>query len=182
MKMKRTVLYIAALVAFPAVSSAQLYVEPEQNVDCSVFIEKERGENAQQGLEIWDRYVFALEDGGHVRVFDFRTASGEPVAKFDLASARPDNHANNASFGIETAPGGSFPLLYVTNGKVGSEIEMSCFVESIKKTRPQVLLRNRADHQTRHGRLERSRICRHFRCSVMDGGQGQKFPLGILRT
>lgn len=40
MKMKRTVLYIAALVAFPAVSSAQLYVEPEQNVDCSVFIEK----------------------------------------------------------------------------------------------------------------------------------------------
>lgn len=32
MKMKRTVLYIAALVAFPAVSSAQLYVEPEQNV------------------------------------------------------------------------------------------------------------------------------------------------------
>lgn len=133
MKMKRTVLYIAALVAFPAVSSAQLYVEPEQNVDCSVFIEKERGENAQQGLEIWDRYVFALEDGGHVRVFDFRTASGEPVAKFDLASARPDNHANNASFGIETAPGGSFPLLYVTNGKVGSEIEMSCFVESIKR-------------------------------------------------
>lgn len=77
MKMKRTVLYIAALVAFPAISSAQLYVEPEQNVDCSVFIEKERGENAQQGLEIWDRYVFALEDGGHVRVFDFRTASGE---------------------------------------------------------------------------------------------------------
>ena len=46
MKMKRTVLYIAALVAFPAVSSAQLYVEPEQNVDCSVFIEKERGDNA----------------------------------------------------------------------------------------------------------------------------------------
>ncbi|MBQ9548722.1 MAG: hypothetical protein IJV01_06165 [Bacteroidales bacterium] len=50
-----------------------------------------------------------------------------------LASSRPDNHANNAEFGVEKARGASFPLLYVTNGKVGSDIEWTCYVESISR-------------------------------------------------
>ena len=130
--MKRFATYLI-LSMLPCVAVAQIYPEPEKNVDCSVFIAKERRGNAQQGLEIWDRYVFALEDGGNVNVYDFKTASPEPLASFPLASSRPDNHANNASFGTETAKGASFPLLYVSNGKVGSDIEWTCFVESITR-------------------------------------------------
>lgn len=130
--MKKFATYLI-LSMLPCVAVAQIYPEPEKNVDCSVFIAKERRGNAQQGLEIWDRYVFALEDGGNVNVYDFKTASPEPLASFPLASSRPDNHANNASFGTETAKGASFPLLYVSNGKVGSDIEWTCFVESITR-------------------------------------------------
>ncbi len=130
--MKRS-LYIILSLAFPVLGTAQIYPEPEQNVDCSVFIAKERKGNAQQGMDIFENYIFALEDGGNVKVYDFSTASPDPLASFPLASSRPDNHANNASFGIETAKGASFPLLYVSNGKVGSDIEWTCFVESITR-------------------------------------------------
>ncbi len=130
--MKRTLLIMLS-IASSVVASAQIYPEPEQDVECSVFIAKERGGNAQQGMEIWGNYVFALEDGGNVNVYDFRTASPEPLASFSLASSRPDNHANNASFGTETGKGADFPLLYVSNGKVGSDIEWTCFVESITR-------------------------------------------------
>ena len=131
--MKRLFTYIIISALFPMVASAQLYVKPEKDVDCSVFIPKDRKTGPQQGLEICGGYVFALEDGGNVNVYDFKTASPDPVASFPLASSRPDNHANNASFGTETKKGASFPLLYVTNGKVGSEIEWTCFVESITR-------------------------------------------------
>ncbi len=130
--MKRLTTYLI-LSMLPCVTFAQIYPEPENNVECSEFIAKERKGNAQQGLEIWDKYVFALEDGGNVNVYDFKTASPEPLASFPLASSRPDNHANNASFGTETAKGASFPLLYISNGKVGSDIEWICFVESITR-------------------------------------------------
>ncbi len=127
-------LFLAA-ISFLALSPlyAQLYVEPESDVDCSVFMEKQGRGRAQQGLEIWDDFIFSCEDGGHVNVYDFRSASPLPVAGFDLASSRPDNHVNNVCFGTETAEGGSFPLLYITNGKVGSDIEWTCFVESITR-------------------------------------------------
>lgn len=131
--MKRLLSCAVLASLFPAVSFAQLYVEPEKDVDCSVFIAKDRKTGAQQGLDIWGKYVFALEDGGNVNVYDFNTASPEPLASFALACSRPDNHANNASFGTEMKKGASFPLLYVTNGKVGSDIEWTCFVESISR-------------------------------------------------
>lgn len=130
--MKR-IFTICIIALFPLALPAQIYVEPEENVECTVFIPKERKTGAQQGMDICGGYVFCLEDGGHVNVYDYRTASPEPVAEFPLASSRPDNHANNASFGIETKKGASFPLLYITNGKVGSEIEWTCFVESITR-------------------------------------------------
>ena len=131
--MRHKFAYMIAMLLLPAAASAQILPEPEQNVDCSVFIAKDRRSGPQQGLEIWGDYVFALEDGGGVNVYDFRTASPEPLASFSLASSRPDNHANNASFGVETAKGASFPLLYVSNGKVSSDIEWTCFVESITR-------------------------------------------------
>ena len=124
---------IAVMALMPAVSRAQIHVMPEENVECSVFIPKDRKTGAQQGIEIYGGYVFCLEDGGHVNVYDYKTASPVPVGEFDLASSCPDNHANNASFGLETPKGASFPLLYISNGKVGSEIEWTCFVESISR-------------------------------------------------
>ena len=66
-----------------------------------------------------------------MNVYDFKTADSRPIAGFELASSHPDNHVNNVCFGIETKRGASFPLLYITNGKVGSELEWLCFVESI---------------------------------------------------
>lgn len=112
---------------------AQLLVEPEKDVECSVFLRKEGRGRAQQGLEIWDGCIFSCEDGGHVNIYDFRTASPKPVAGFELASSHPDNHVNNVCFGTETKRGASFPLLYVSNGKIGSEMEWLCFVESITR-------------------------------------------------
>ena len=117
--------------------------EPEQNVDCRVFMKKLGRTTAQQGMEIYGNYIFSGEDGGHVNVYDFREASRlfeesadtvggiEPVADFMLGSSRKDNHVNNIEFGPRRAKGSRFPLLYVSNGKVGSEIEWECAVERI---------------------------------------------------
>lgn len=128
--MRKYILF-TVLACMSVSAHAQLYVEPEKDVDCSVFIPKERRAGSQQGMDIYGGYVFCLEDGGHVNVYDFEKANPEPVYEFELASSCPDNHANNASFGIEVPEGSNFPLLYVSNGKVGSEIEWTCFVEGI---------------------------------------------------
>ena len=130
--MKRLLLTAACLVAAAAASAQSfggLQIEPE----CSVFLVKEGRGRPQQGMDIYKRYIFSLEDGGHVNVYDFKKQNPFPIAGFELASSCKDNHANNAEFGIEKAPGGSFPLLYISNGKVGSDIEWTCFVESIKR-------------------------------------------------
>lgn len=122
----------AASMAVPTASSAgngQSSVLPA----VSVFMEKGGCGRAQQGLESYGNFIFSLEDGGHVNVYSWKPLSSEPVGGFELASSHPDNHANNAEFGIERKPGASFPLLYVTNGKVGSDIEWTCFVESISR-------------------------------------------------
>ena len=122
---------VCLLISIPLI--AQLYAEPEKEVECSVFLAKEGRGRAQQGLEIWDDYIFSCEDGGHVNIYDFKSADPKPVAGFELASSHPDNHVNNVCFGVETKRGASFPLLYITNGKVGSELEWLCFVESITR-------------------------------------------------
>lgn len=130
--MRKTALIFTA-IALPLAASAQLYVEPQTEVDCSVFLSKDRGSRPQQGMDICSDWIFCLEDGGYARVFNFRKPSEGAVAEFTLASAQKDNHSNNASFGIETKKGASFPLLYVTVGKPGSEIDYKCFVESITR-------------------------------------------------
>lgn len=124
-----SVLLLAGSVTAAAQSFGGLQMEPE----CSVFIVKQGRGRPQQGLEMSGRYIFSLEDGGHVNVYDFKKADGVPVGGFELASSCPDNHANNAEFGIEKKRGASFPLMYISNGKVGSDIEWTCFVESIKR-------------------------------------------------
>mgnify|MGYP007045830483 CR=1 FL=1 len=68
-----------------------------------------------------------------MNIYDFKSADPKPVDRLELASSHPDNHVNNVCFGVETKRGASFPLLYITNGKVGSELEWLCFVESITR-------------------------------------------------
>lgn len=105
----------------------------QTNPECSVFLVKEGRGRAQQGLEMSGRYIFSLEDGGHVNVYDYKKRNAKPIGGFELASSRPDNHANNAEFGVEKKRGASFPLMYISIGKVGCDIEWTCFVESITR-------------------------------------------------
>ncbi|MCQ2141591.1 MAG: histidine phosphatase family protein [Bacteroidales bacterium] len=126
---KFTAILAACALSLPV--SAQLYVDVEKDVDCSVFIQKQGMTRAQQGMAISGDYIFSFEDGGHVNIYSFKNPTGKPLADFDLESKRPDNHSNNAEFGVETAPGGSFPLVYISVGKPSSEIDWTCFVESI---------------------------------------------------
>ena len=67
---------VCLLISIPLI--AQLYVEPEKEVECSVFLAKEGRGRAQQGLEIWDDYIFSCEDGGHVNIYDFKSADPKP--------------------------------------------------------------------------------------------------------
>ena len=137
--MKKIVTLLVLLLSVTLAAQAQLLVEPEQRVDCSVWFNKggifnsEGKRISQQGMEMWGNYIFSLMDKGYCNVYSFSRRDSLPVAKFKLASFGTNNHANNASFGVETKPGASFPLMYVTNGKVGSDIEWTCFVESITK-------------------------------------------------
>ncbi|MHC1779534.1 MAG: hypothetical protein AB9922_04805 [Bacteroidales bacterium] len=137
--MKKLLLIMTLMLTVPYIAYGQLLVEPEQDFDCSVWfvkgdIHSQQGKKiSQQGMEMWGDYIFSLMDKGYCNVYCFSTRDSLPLAKFKLASFRDDNHANNASFGTETKQGASFPLIYITNGKVGSEIEWVCFVESITK-------------------------------------------------
>ena len=130
--MKRIIGIFAALL-LPLTGSAQLYIDPVKDVEAEIFIPKVRYKRAQQGMEIYKDLIFSVEDGGHVNVYDFKTADVKPIAMFELGSSMKDNHANNASFGIETKKGASFPLLYISVGKPGADIDLICFVESITK-------------------------------------------------
>lgn len=130
--MKKSIVSFALLCASVA-AAAQAFGGLQLNPECSEFIVKEGRKRPQQGMDISGRFLFSLEDGGHVNVYDFKKANPVPIGGFELASSCKDNHANNAEFGIEKKRGASFPLLYISNGKVGSDIEWTCFVESIKR-------------------------------------------------
>ena len=130
--MKRFIGILAALL-LPLAGNAQLYIDTVKDVKAEIFIPKVRYKRAQQGMEIYKDLIFSIEDGGHVNVYDFKTADPKPIAMFELGSSQKDNHANNASFGIETKKGASFPLMYISVGKPGNEIDLTCFVESITK-------------------------------------------------
>lgn len=129
--MKRLILFLSLAIGMSAAAQSfgGLQLEPE----CSEFIVKQGRGRAQQGLEMYKRYIFSLEDGGHVNVYDFKKADGKPIAGFELESSCPDNHANNAEFGVEKKRGASFPLMYISVGKPGSDLDWTCFVESITR-------------------------------------------------
>ena len=109
------------------------HVPAETDVVCTPYIAKKGRKRAQQGMAVSGKYLFSCEDGGHVNVYDFRKADGEVIGSFDLASSCKSNHANNAEFGVEKKKGASFPLLYISIGKPGADIDWTCFVESVTK-------------------------------------------------
>ena len=86
-----------------------------------------------QGMDITGNLVFVLSDGGTCNVYDFVQKLSQPVGSFNLGSKRSGNHCNCANFGVETKTGASFPLLYVSNGKVGDTGEWVLNVESITR-------------------------------------------------
>ena len=125
---------IASLLALlPVWGATAQEMPPFENPEVSVFLAKEGRGRAQQGMALWGRYLFSCEDGGHVNIYDFKKADPKPIAGFELASSAKDNHANNAEFGVEKKNGASFPLLYISIGKVGSELEWTCYVESVTR-------------------------------------------------
>ncbi len=133
----RRALLLAALAAMAATGCIRPFPggchASADSPSCRVLFERQGRTAPQQGMELGGRWLFCLEDGGNVNVYDFRKLDPTPAASFPLASSRPDNHANNAEFGVERKKGASFPLMYVTNGKVGSDIEWVCYVESISR-------------------------------------------------
>ena len=76
-----------------------------QNIDCGLFMSKRGRVRPQQGMEIYGNRIFSCEDGGHVNVYEFKEApdGADPVAGFELASSRADNHVNNVEFGPRRA-------------------------------------------------------------------------------
>ncbi len=136
-----------------------------------VFLVKQGRGRAQQGMAIHGNWIFSCEDGGKVNLYDFRKRDGVPVTSFTLASAQKDNHANNAEFGIEKKAGASFPLLYISVGKVGCPIEWTCFVESVTRqgnTFTSELVQtillvfgHQTDHPGRYQRFLREPVCGH---------------------
>ena len=82
-----------------------------------------------QGMCIFNDKVFVLHAKGACDVYDF--ISKRYLTSFPLGSSAPDNHCNSAGWGIETAAGASFPLMYVNNGQVGVASQWQCYVESI---------------------------------------------------
>ena len=57
--MRKTALILPA-IAISLAASAQIYVEPQTDVECTVFLSKERGARPQQGLDICGDYIFCL--------------------------------------------------------------------------------------------------------------------------
>lgn len=100
----------------------------------SISIYMTKGSSESQGMDICKGKAFVLLDGGTCLVYDFTNKIQQALDTFNLGSKRIGNHCNCANFGIETKSGASFPLLYVSNGKVGDIEEYTCNVESITET------------------------------------------------
>ena len=131
--MKRAWIIAGLLSVLMPQGAAGQELPPFEEPEVSIFLEKHGRGRAQQGMALWGRYLFSCEDGGHVIIYDFKKADPEPIGGFELASSAKDNHANNAEFGVEKKKGASFPLLYISIGKVGCELEWTCFVESVTR-------------------------------------------------
>lgn len=79
-----------------------------------------------QGMAIYKDKAFLFSVTGLCRIFDLR--KNKIISHFKLYSYHSNNHANNASFGIEFPDGNSeFPAIYISE----CEKPYRCFVENI---------------------------------------------------
>ena len=79
----------------------------------------------QQGFAIHEDYGFIFYDTGLCNVVNMRNKS--LVSQFHIATSAPNNHANNANFGIEYPADNNFPAIYISKFNEDGD----CFVESI---------------------------------------------------
>ncbi|WP_302591413.1 hypothetical protein [uncultured Muribaculum sp.] len=113
------ILLLASLCAFCA--------EPV----CEVAYNKDISRRSQQGMAVWGDMVLAFEHGGHCVVYDRSDGAFRKVGEFDVESSSPDNHCNQANFGVEKLPSGHMPVIYLSVSKPGSPLDMRCHVENI---------------------------------------------------
>ncbi|MDD7250555.1 MAG: hypothetical protein PUH21_00840 [Prevotellaceae bacterium] len=132
-----TVALALAAAARPAAKGRLLVLASDKasvrSTPCTVSIYMTKAKASSQGMDICDSLIFVVADGGTCTVYDYRSATGKALATFDLGSKRAGNHSNCANFGLETAPGASFPALYVSVGKPGDQDEWNVHVESITR-------------------------------------------------
>jgi hypothetical protein len=89
-----------------------------------------------QGMAIYGKVAFLLNDSGYCRTYDLQTE--QLISEFKLASynSNPRNHANCAFFGIEFPEGNEkYPALYVSE----CAGNYRCFVENIDESGPQLI-------------------------------------------
>ena len=82
-----------------------------------------------QGMAIYGNKAYILNNTGLCRIYDLKRKI--IVDSFVLASASKTNHANCASFGVESFSGNHLPLLYVSECTKPHR----CFVESISNSK-----------------------------------------------
>lgn len=93
----------------------------------SLYMNKQN--NSSQGFSIVDSLMFVAHDGGSCDVYDFKTR--DFINSFSFASSSLSNHCNCINFGSTRVSDYSLPLVYISNGKMGSKGEWTCNVEAI---------------------------------------------------
>lgn len=90
---------------------------------CTRYMGFEKIMRSAQGMAIWENRAFVLYDSGMCAVYDLRTRSSAPLARFPLGSYNPGiptkdykNHANSCMFSRTHLGGNPIPLLYVATG------------------------------------------------------------------
>lgn len=78
-----------------------------------------------QGMAIHGSIAYLFSDGGRCRLFDLYKS--KVIDEFLISSHSPQNHVNNACFGVEIGSFGQIPFLYITECKN----KFRCFVEEI---------------------------------------------------
>ena len=78
-----------------------------------------------QGMAIHGGIAYLFSDGGRCRLFDLYKS--KVIDEFLISSHNPNNHVNNACFGVEIGSFDQIPFLYVTECKN----KFRCFVEEI---------------------------------------------------
>ena len=104
------------------------------------FLGEMRGMNHKQegygyqGMDVWGDYVFSCQNQGIATIYQLNDNGFDTVSQFSLSSFNRSNHANVASFGVETvAKSDPFPVVYVSHchKRTIEDRKDLCFVERV---------------------------------------------------